>query len=420
VTTYASDTIGTQDPVLLVLGGDELMVSESWNVHEGVLEQPMAWTIQCGWGGTAKDFLSRYTKGTPFQLYVAGALQTTGRLDGRRAANPGGGTTVMLKGRDMLARVYDSHVDAVQTFQDSTYVNLVWRVLLYLNLVTGQNPDPAQLATTNEANRQIKAGKTKTIVQLAPPRTVDEILTDAEGVPVTPGVHQQIQANIGESWLSFLRRYLDPAGLILWAAADGTFVLSSPNTAQQPLYQITRQDMTNTTQPGNVTGYEFDDDATHRHSVCVCYGRGGGRKTGRTKGKGGVVDDDLFNEPSGWYRPQASGGLANGYAQPLAIREANCQNTEQAENFAQRKLAEERRRGWVLSYTVAGQVLPVYGSTGGLAVITPDTIVSVNDEELGLQDNYYLESLERSRHPYTSTKIRLCRTTDILLDPTTT
>ena len=314
----------------------------------------------------------------------------------------------------MLARVHDSHVDAVQSFTDTTYTALVWRVLLYLGLVTGQTPDPKQLASTNEGNRQVKAGKTKTIVQIAPPRTVDQILTDAEGAPVTPGVHQVLQANVGETWMAFLRRYLDPAGLILWAAANGTFVLSCPNTQQQPLYSIVRRGVSNVLAPGNVTGYEFEDDATHRHSVAVCYGRGGGRATGRTKGKGAVVDDDLFNNPSGWYAGPPTG---SGYAQPIAIREANCQNTEQAENYARRKLAEERRAGYVLTYTVAGQRLPVAGSTGGMAVITPDTIVSVEDDELGISGNFYLDSVERSRTPHTMSRIRLARPTDIILGP---
>ena len=170
---YASDTIGgPSDDVTLRLGGQTLLVAESWHVCEGIYEQPSTWSIRCGWGGTAASFLSAYPCGTPFQLLVGGVVQQTGRLDGRRAAaSVGGATEITLKGRDMLARVHDSYVDAQQTFSGTsgtTYSSLVWRVLLYLGLVTGAAPDGVQLRTSNEANRQVKAGKGKTIVQTSP------------------------------------------------------------------------------------------------------------------------------------------------------------------------------------------------------------------------------------------------------------
>ena len=400
---FASDAIGNvDDTVTIQLGSDQLTVAESWDVHEGILEQPMSWNIRCGWGGTAAEFLSKYPCGTPYSLQVGGVLQASGWIDGRRATGSAGATQIVLKGRDPLAAVYDTYVDANQSFTDSTYTSLVWRVLSYLELVTGTEVDPNQLATSNEANRQVKAGKVKRIVQIAPPRTVDQILTDANGNDVTGTVHQEIQANVGERWLSFLRRYLDPAGLILWAAADGTFVLSAPNTQQQPLYALVRRGVGSRLQ-GNVVEYEFDDDATHRHSEAVVYGRGGGRKAGRSKAKGAEVDDELINNPTGRYE-----------FQPISFRESNVQNIAQAENYARRKLAEERRDGWVLRYTIAGHTLPVVGG-GGQAVVTPDTMVQVYDEELGIDMNLYVESVQRTRSPQTTTRIRLCRPADIII-----
>lgn len=396
--TYTSNTIGnSSDDVLLKLGNDALMIAESWNVHEGILEQPAAWSVRCGWGATAAEFLAKYPKGTPFQLYVGGALQQTGKIDGRLVRSSGGATEIVIKGRDNLAPVYDTYVDAVQTFTDTTYSDLVFRVLQILNLVTR----PSQIQTTNQANRQVKAGKSRTIIQISPPLTVDEILADANGEDVTGTVQQQIQANVGERWLQFLRRYLDPAGLILWAAADGTYVLSAPNVQQQPLYNLVRRAV-GSNLAGNAYDVEFDDDATHRHAYAVCWGRGGGRKSGRTLVHG-YAATDLLDPPNLGYAFQA-----------LSFREVNCQNELQAQNYAQRKLAEENRNGYVLRYTVAGHTLPVAGGNGN-AVLTPDTIVNVQDEELGLSGPFYLESLERMRSPETKTRIRLCRTQDIVL-----
>lgn len=407
-TEFVSDRIGNADEaVRIVLNKDDLFIATGWTVQESVLEQPSSWSLNVGWGGVVKDFLAKYPTGTPFQLFVGGALQSTGYLEGRRVHGTGeGAATIELKGRDTLGVVYKSHVQAQTTLINPTYLMLVWRALAACGVVTGSAPDTKQLQTTNEANRQVKAGRP--IKQLKPPRSVDQIIEDTDsGVEQTAGVSHQIQANVGENWLSFLRRYLDPAGLTLWAAADGTFVLSAPNTAQAALYQIRRQ-ANGENGLGNVTSYDFSDDTARRHTECVVYGRGGGRKAGRTKASGTAVDEEMANIAIGPpYLPRLDPRTV------LSERETNCQNTEQAENYAFRKLAEERRDGFQLHYTIPGHTLPVVG--GGQAIVTVDTIVAVQDDELGISGNFYVDSLVRRRSPETSTDIRLVRATDIVI-----
>jgi prophage tail gpP-like protein len=409
---YASQIIGVDpDDVAVVLNGQQVFVAESWELHESVLEQPSVWSIRMGSGASVQQFL-QYQPRTPFQLYVGGVLQASGLIDSRRVSGGGtGASEVVISGRDALAPVHDSHVDGQFTFTDTTYTNLVWDVLAGLNLVSGSSPDPFQLASTNDANRQIKCGASVSV--LKPVRPIDQILTDDAG-NVQPVVGQfQITAKPGETWMSFLRRYLDPSGLTLWAAANGTFVLSEPNVNQAPLYQITRRAV-NSQAVGNATSYEFIDNCTHRHSACIIYGRGGGRKLGVSKIRGSQVDPEM-------------GQL--GYNQVRCHHETHCQSQEMAENYALRKLAEERREGYQLWYTVPGHTLPLYSTGGspqqlafasgpGSAVITVDTVVQVNDEELGISAPFYIDSLVRSRSPHTSTKIRLVRPGDIVLQPT--
>ncbi len=402
---YTSDTIGsTSDEVRLVINGRDILIAESWDIHEGILEQPMSWSLRMGSGATVGQIMSLAPKGTKFQLYVAGALQATGKTEGVTASGSAtSATQVVIKGRDPLCELYTGHVVAPQSFVNSTYLNLAWRALLAVGLVTGAVPDPAQLASTNEANRRIKAGKM--IRQFAPPKPVDQIISDEDsGTTDTATAYSEIQAKLGENWLHFVRRYLDTAGLILWAAADGTFVLSEPNINQAPLYQIVRRASLNPTQRyGNVTSYSFVDDATHRHSYAVAYSGGGGRAAGRQKSFGNEVDDEMFNL---------------GFNRKISFREASAQNREQCENYCRRKLAEERREGYQLHYVVAGHTLPRIdgASPSDTAVITPDTIVQVTDEELGINAQpYYIESVRRSRSPQTSTEIRLMRPSDIVL-----
>ena len=419
---YTSDTIGAEgtDDVRLVVNGQDILIAESWDVHEGILEQPMVWSLSLGSGSTAADILGLAPKGTPFQLFVGGALQATGVTEGVTASGGGKqGTVVTIKGRDPLAELYSSSVVSAQSFTNVTYLDLTWRALLAVGLVTGATVDPAQLASSNDANRIIKTGKTVKV--LIPPRPVDQVVTDTDGSTETVTQSNVLQARLGENWLHFLRRYLDTAGLTLWAAADGTFVLSEPNVNQAPLYQIIRQAGPNAQQRyGNVVSYRFQDDATHRHSFAIAYSKGGGRGLGRQVTSGEQVDDEMM-AVTAWSVPLDANGIAivgaRDRRRKISFRESSAQNREQCEAFCERKLLEERREGWQLHYVVAGHTLPLFGGgQGATAVITPDTVVQVSDAELGISNQpFYIESLRRSRSPQTTTEIRLMRPQDVTM-----
>ena len=411
-TQYVSARIGVDpDDVVLELGGQQFTIYEGYDLHESVFEHPAVWSVRTGSGATISRFLQSYPPRTTYQLFVGGALQATGRIDSIKVSGGGSkASEIIVSGRDALAPVHDSHVNGQFNFTDTTYTNLVWDVLQGLGLVTGSSPDLAQLASTNDANRNIKANHSVTVQAL---RSPDQILTDESGNRTAVVGSVQITAKPGESWMTFLHRYLDPAGLILWAAADGTFVLSQPNTQQAPLYQITRRPVGDflggdSGSVGNAADYNFTNDCTHRHSAAIIYGRGGGRKLGVSKIRGSQVDLEM-------------GQL--GYQQVRCHHETHCQSQDMAENYALRKLAEERREGYQLWYTLAGHSLPLFGTTagnGGMAVVTVDTIVQVDDAELGISGPFYIDTVIRSRSPFTSTKVRLVRPGDIFLDPTPT
>ena len=405
--------------VVTVKGGKELRIAEAWDWTSSVLEQPSHFSFQLGSGQTAGQILSSFTKGTKVELLINNVLQATGRIDGREAQGDAeGGTSVTLHGRDLLSKVYDCHVDAVKTFKNTTYTDLVWRVLRKLNLVQGATYDPAQLAVDNDANRQIKYGnKVKRIKVNGKPLSPSTIVSATEG-DVEALVASEIQCNIGERWLSFLRRYLDPAGLALWAAANGTFVLSAPNPLQDPSYHLIKRQEGDRTL-GNVKWFHLVDDATHQHTYAKVYGKGFGRKAGRVTSLGSAPNAELLNpinDPT-WYQnsPEGFGAIL------VTFREHNCFTNEQCENFAWRKIAEERRNGFQLHYRVAGHTLPVFGSTSQQAVIVEDTVVYVDDYELGIHGNFYIDSVHRQRHPQTETTIRLCRQDDMVTSkPTAT
>jgi prophage tail gpP-like protein len=394
---YVSDELGTpSDSIALVLNGDRLLNAIGWEYTEGILSQPCSWTIQAGSGDIARKLLKLYPKHTSFQLYIGTVLQATGRTDAPMADQTDGGATVVsFKGRDSLAPLHDTYVKAQVGVNVTTYADLVRFALKKCGI------DPSLLVTDNSANRRIKSGVP--ITAILPHRTVEQILEDA-GTGTAPQnagvVHTQPLAKLNETWHQFVRRYLDRAGLMLWAGATGNFILGAPNASQPATYYLTRNVGT-PNQGANVTGCSFQDDATHRHTEAIVYGRGGGKIVGRTKAKGSFVDQEMIDA---------------GYGdQPIVYRDVHVHSSAEASYFARRKLAEERRSGWRLEYRIAGLTLPYAGDGGrSRAVITPDTVVNVRDEELGLIDNFYVETVIRRRSPQTTTTIRLMRLDDLV------
>lgn len=399
---FVSDELGAlDDSVRLRLAGEEVVIAESWEVRDSVLSQPANWQVRLGWGDVAAALISKYPPRTPFQLYVGGALQFSGRTDARAARQgEGAATEIEIRGRDALAPIHDTYVRAVVGVNVSTYADLVWYALQQVGLApkAQKTIDPTILRTDNNANRSIKAGVA--ITAILPHRTVEQILEDAGlGGPNVGVVHTTPQAKLNETWHHFIRRHIDRAGLMLWAGADGSFVLAAPNPNQQPTYNLVRH-TGDPTLGANVVAMDFEDDATHRHSEALVYGRGGGKVLGRVKAKGGFLDAEMTEL---------------GYQQPIVYRDANVHSVAEAAYFARRKLAEERRGGWRLEYTVSGHTLPyAQGAATDRAVIVPDTIVSVDDQELGLSGHYYIETVVRRRSPQTTTTLRLMRPEDLV------
>lgn len=402
--TYLSDDLSADGNTLFIdLGGDRLTALESWDVNEGVLTQPSSFSLSFGWSNISAGLFRKYPKNTPFTLFIGGNPQATGRTDGVEVNQPpGGASTITIKGRDLLKKLHDTYVKANTPVAVGTYADLVWFALYTCGLVTSKTSDPNILKTDNAANRQIKAGVP--ITAIAPHRTVQQLLLNefpaGATAPNVASVTVTPKAKVGETWLRFVRRYLDRAGLFFWANADGTFTLAAPDGNQPASYALIRR-AEDPNKTGNIIGCRFSDDATDRHTEAVIYGRGGRKQAGRGKAKGVFTDQELIDA---------------GYdTQPICFRDCNVHTPAEAEFFARRKLAEERRDGYRIEYTISGLTLPFLGGGGGeRAVVTIDTVVSVYDEHLGIEDNFYIESVRRSRAPQTTTTMRLMRVEDLI------
>lgn len=393
---FVSDTTGDVDEtVRLVVGGKEIVIATGWDIQEGVLSQPSAWGIELGWGGVAAPILQAIPPRTPFQLYVGKALQFSGYTDYRGATqSANGGTSLQIGGRDALAPLESSDVTAEISIENPTYPRIVWRAMQQVGLAPKNvpEPDPKILHFSNAANRNIKSGVK--VVEILPVVTVTEFLSGKLGIGGEAS--GQCRSKVGETWHHFCRRYLDRAGLFLWANADGTFTLSAPNVNQPPTYELVRRRNRN---KSNAIGAIFREDTTGRHSEYTVYARTGGKKHGATKAKGSFVDQEMVDF---------------GFTYPGCLRDAAVQSAAEAAFLARRKLAEERRSGFRLSYQFPGHSLPVFQGKGQRAIVVPDTILHVDDEELGFARNFYVESVRKRRGPGTTTEVHLMRTEDVI------
>lgn len=431
------------DRVRVVFKGFETRIFENYSVKMAVLQQPAVFSVRLGGLEEPVELFKRYPPGTPFQLAIGPCLAFTGDTDNHASAGDGNGTSVTLGGRDLLAKLLDAEFEYDISFVNVSYAELVAGVM---DVAAGGLEDTDILAS-NDANVRIRSGvgvvtkpgkagvppkvgggpapagsqqpqgrgqgilterggrnvvETEKNDDITPTRTRltpkgPEIIPGIPGVPTTYTVH----AKMGEKCLEFLHRHLDKGGLMLWTAADGSVVISAPNILQPPTYQFVRQrgQLRNAV---NVLAHEFKNDTTKRASKVVVYARRPGKKDGRGKIRGEFVDEEM---------------VALGITRTRAFRDVNVQDEAQAVKYARAKLAEINRGSWHLTYTLQGHTAPT--PDGKRAVITPDTVAAIKDDELGINGLFYVEAVEYSCPP-TITKVTFMRLADCFFekDPT--
>jgi hypothetical protein len=395
---------------------EQIFVAEAWNVKQGVLETPGAFTLTLGQSiPFASLFTSqgrgpypngpKFPKGSPFQLQIGDAPQFSGRVEGYLLG--GKATRLTIKGRDQLAALMRTHPVEQHSFLDGTYEDLVKWALQTAGVnatLFNKGADQALLRSV-QAGIKVKVYNDPTLVdQINAQGTAGSSGPNVGGVTIGAVVHQEKRNRIHEPLMSFIRRHLDRAGLFLCAGVTpDACLLFQPNPNQDPIARIIR--VRAQQKASNVVDFQYVDDATHRHGLCAVWGRGGGRSAGRVKAKGQAIDGEMAA-----YSKLTGSGWAT---QALCCRDVNVENLQQAEFYARRRLAEERRAGWSLTYTIRGHRLENMDGTDWV-VATPDTNVYVKDDEIGLDGVYYVESVERERRPETITHVRLMRLVDLI------
>jgi prophage tail gpP-like protein len=356
---------------------------EDYSVRVSVLQQPAAFAVRLSARDGSAALLKAIPNNTKFQLYVGLLPQFTGYTDGQAANGSNQSTSVTLKGRDTLAKLFGNGVSAEQSFTNVTYADLVRKAMDNGGL------EDRELIFDNATNKKIRTGMPVREVKVTEVSN-DIIRTDGGTI-----VKHVVRAKLSESWLDFVRRHIAKAGLFVWCDFEGNIVLSSPNPHQSPLFRWERQRGTLNGRV-NVFDAQFTNDTTNRVSEVVIYARGGGRHSGRGKLHGGFVDQEMVDL---------------GIDRLQVYRDVNVTSTKEAEFYARRKIAELNRASYHLAYTFSGHTAPAL--YGGRAVITADTIAHIKDDEFGLDEPMYIESVEYKSPPQTTT-VTLMRIKDLI------
>ena len=387
----ASDALDDSDAVTLRLGGDAPVLVKAYEVKAEVLVQPAAFACELIPDTPAlASLMAKYPPRTPFELEVAGRTCQVGYTDGFSTGSDGGGTTLTIFGRDVIAMLFDAEVPSHRSFApETTYARMV------LTAMQEAGMGDVSLLHTNDAWRTIRSGAGQ---PLAEERKTDAVRGN---VPDESGkiTKLELRAHVGEKWLSFLRRYLDRAGLFLWAGPAGFVILAAPNSNQRPLGTIRYTCATNDPPDGYAKVGRFSFRTEDRHARYKVYSRGGGGKAGVATVMGSYDDPEM---------------LAMGFAKEAAYRDVNAMTKAHADLYARRKAAEERRRGWSLEYVVPGHSW-AGRTTAGRFVWAPDTMVQVEDSVHGISAALYVEGVTfRQDAGGRTTTLRLMRPEDLL------
>jgi prophage tail gpP-like protein len=370
------------DRVALELDGGETKHFENYSVRTSILQQPSHFSVTLSAAGGTAALLAQFPPRTKFTLKIGNVPQFTGETDGFEASGNAGSTSVTFTGRSPIARLFDADVDAEKSFTNVTYAELVQKAMDEVGLKNS-------LFTDNAATRKLKSGVTFEHYGREP-----KYKPGVVGYPT--GVAHVVHAKMGETWFHFCERHLKKAGLFLGDDPLGNIVMLLPNKTQQPMFHFARK----RGQARNVVNVEeahFRNDATRRYSEVIVYGRSGGRKFGHYKTKGSFTDTEMEKA---------------GFSRKRVFRDANVTNEAEAAEYARRKLAEMNRASWSLTYTISGHTAPT-DAQGGRAVVSPDMVAHVEDDELGINADLYIESVEYHSPPR-KTKVTLMRLEDLV------
>lgn len=387
----AATEIGSNDDIVRLYINGTLTKYTKYSVTMGVMAQPSTFSVTLGSGDIVKDIIRLQTPRSVVELFIGPTRAQWGIVEDVTANSGGGATEVTLSGRDWVALLVRNYIKKEQTFNVSTYYELTRKVLDICGL------QDRKLDGNNDIARK-KLTRSVKVSAVPASDIVEQIQTNTITRPGTKIVYQRIVAKLGQTWWDFLKSQYKQVGLYLWATPDGGFVLARPTAKQRPLYSLKHgRDITR--DKCNITSIPYQNRCSGRHAKCTVMSRSGSGEKGRGQILGDWVDFEMTQL---------------GFTDEIVIHDNDCKTPQACEYLAKRTLAEERRAACSFTVTVSGHTTPSLLDSGKMVVWAPDTMVTLDSEEYGIKNDFYIEEVTFSRSPQTSTTLKLMRKIDLV------
>lgn len=387
------------ETIIQLEDGTRIQWWKAYSIDSDFLTPADGWSFEFGTDVEWVKLRSSLVPDAKVQILVDGALQCSGSIDVVEAScDEGSGTIINVQGRDILKPVIKASIPPDMPYQKKTLSQLVEEVLNYVY----QGAAPTVIYT-NDANRTLLTGVSTTgerkwkvgagVGAAANPSAdfyKQEWVVEPASASADAARKAQTQKELnlikpqqGESCFAFLERNLRRFGLWMWATADGSIVVGGPNYEQSASYLVRRR-------RGDPYPYvlhaSWKFDRTEVPSSI--YVRGVTTVTEKTKKQ--VTGSAHTPKPIMFC--------------PKYLKHDHGSTPEFCRNFALQELAKARQHEEVYSCTVVGHSNPVSG-----AVYAVDTVCRVEDEFLGISDDYYVKrrTFRKSLTEGTTTELEL-------------
>jgi len=278
-------------------------------------------------------YLAELHVGDPCQVFVAGELVLTGRIDQVRPVVSKRSRSLAVTGRDLAGALVDCSLLPSE-----------W--------------DEADLARIAR--------------DVCPPLGVANVRV--QGATLEPFEHEQV--NPGETPWALLSRLAEKQQVGLWLDVDGTLVIGRPtaSSSSKRLYHSTHPRRAGR---NNVMRLELVEDLSRRFSQVTVLGQDQG-----TDNLSGLDVSEIENQTV-----QDEELIGRGVYRPLVIVDPDIEDTAQATKRARYELNRGKLAGWQLRALVAG-----HAQNG--RVWRPGELVRVDCDDLGLAGDYLLTGRE--------------------------
>lgn len=408
-------------------------------------------TPTAGWSFRLSDEDTELTRellvpGARVELVCNGRVQCTGTIDRRIIeGDASAGTSVTIKGRDILGRVVDATMDPRWKFAPGmTVPDVVLGVLRPFGITTVYNSDVFNInVVTGYGGIEGKPkGGSGGAVKVKVPRrvvksddtvsleydTVDGFVQTSNTRPDLKTIQiEQVKPHAGEGVFAYLERILRRLGLTLWAMADGSgVVIDRPDFSGPAKHTIVhRRDKRRV--ENNVLHGSVEVDLVSQPSCVVAFGFGGGRDTEKSALKIIAVNElvglDEDGEPleeiqkiaaryksakllpvrrelAPLRRPKGDRKIVA----PFFVKDDESKSLAQLEAFARRELANHQQKALTANYDVLGH-------TQSGAPFGVNTLVLVDDDVRDVHEELWVQgkTFTKSSNGGTRANLRLIR-----------